>query len=48
MLGNLYLRLIENFLEVTDAKFPLSQKVQDAQACLIAEALIDLNKAHGI
>ena len=47
VLGNLHLRLLKNLLKMADTEFPVLQQVQDAQARLIAQALIDLNQAHG-
>jgi hypothetical protein len=46
MLGYLGLGAVENFLEMADAKGALGQQVQDAQARLIAQALVDLNEFH--
>ena len=46
MFGDLDLWLSENLLEMTDAQFALLQKIQDAQARRLAEALVDLDEFH--
>jgi len=43
MLGDLHLRLIEHFLQMTDAERSFSEQIQDPQARLIAKALVNLN-----
>ena len=43
VLGDVDLRLLENGLEVADAKRSLGEQVQDAEPRLVAEALINLD-----
>jgi hypothetical protein len=47
MLGNVDLPLFQHALKVANAEGCLRQQIENAEACLIAEALIDLNKLHG-
>lgn len=47
LLGNLHLRDVQNLLEMTHAKWPVRQEMDDPQPRDVAEALIDLNEFHG-
>lgn len=47
MLRNLYLRLTENVLEMTNAERRLREQMQDAKPGSIAKALVDLNEIGG-
>lgn len=44
--GNLNLWLFQDFLKMANAKGRLREQVQDAQARLIAQALVDLDQVH--
>ena len=46
MLGNLHLRLTEDFLEMTDTERPLREQMQDAQPRPVAETFVDPNEIH--
>ena len=47
MLGNFYLRLTENLLEMADAERRLCQQMQYAKARLVTKALINPDKVGG-
>jgi hypothetical protein len=47
VLGNLHLRFLEDFLEVTNAERTLRQDMQDAQPRAVAKTLIDFDQIHG-
>jgi hypothetical protein len=46
MLGHLRLRPLEDLLEMADAKCPPGQEVQNPQARLVSEALVNSEQAH--
>jgi hypothetical protein len=48
MLGNLYLGLAKHFLKMANAEGPLQEKMQDAKARTVAEALVDFNQIHSL
>jgi hypothetical protein len=47
VLGYLYLRGGEDFLEMADAERLICKEVEDAQAGFIAEAFVDFDQGHG-
>ncbi len=46
MLGNLYLGELKDVLKMANAQRPVRQKMDDAKAVGVAEALVNLNEVH--
>jgi len=46
--GNLYLRFIEDVLEMADAERRLRKQVKDTKSCSIAETLINSYQIHSV
>ena len=46
MFRNFYLRLVQNFLKMTNAERPPREQMQNAEPRLIAQTLVNLNQFH--
>jgi hypothetical protein len=46
MLGNVDLPLVQDALKVANAERRLGQQIKNAQPCLVAQALINVNQFH--